>query len=109
VSESSSPLLSSLLSPSSSSSPFKSSSSSPLYVHIRMHVLGPQFEIPVTVVRPETIKDGSPSWCLESDSNDKVVSFKPNERIRRFIVPPKGCTYIDAVIVDSRDKVNQIL
>jgi len=70
--------------------------------------LGPQFEIPITIVRPEVIPDQCSSWCLEnetdSDTDKKVVSFKPNERIRKFIVPPKGCTYIDAVLVDRRDK-----
>lgn len=75
--------------------------------------LGPQFQIPVTVVRPETIKDQTASWHLEMEKEEnanpsvpiidkKEISFLPGERIRRFIVPPKGCTFIDAVIVDRR-------
>ena len=75
--------------------------------------VGAQFEIPVTVVRPEVIPDQCSSWQLEMEDgartsgvdglrNKNEISFLPGERIRRFIVPPKGCTFIDAVLVDKR-------
>jgi tripeptidyl-peptidase II len=81
--------------------------------------LGPQFQIPVTVVRPETIRDQTSTWYFETDNvqsstpqsqvvDKRVISFLPGERIRRFIVPPKGCTFIDAVIVDRRAEQDQI-
>ena len=75
--------------------------------------VGAQFEIPVTVIRPETIPDQCSAWYLEmedgartcstdSSKSRREISFQPGERIRRFIVPPRGCTFIDAVIVDKR-------
>lgn len=57
---------------------------------------GPIFELPVTVVRPEVIPDGGVSLSVGE------LSFTPGERIRRFIVPPPGCTYVDCHIVDTR-------
>lgn len=75
--------------------------------------LGPQFRIPITVIRPEIITDQCPSYKVEMESkNDSGVpgsktdrsqlTFTPGERLRRFIVPPKGCTFIDAIITDCR-------
>ena len=82
--------------------------------------LGPQFQIPVTVVRSETIRDQTSTWHLEMDTvqsptpqsgvaDKREISFLPGERIRRFIVPPKGCTFIDAVIVDRRAEHEQLI
>lgn len=75
--------------------------------------LGPQFQIPITVIRPEIIADQCSSYKVEMESkNDSIVpgskpdknqlTFTPGERLRRFIVPPKGCTFIDAVVTDCR-------
>ena len=78
--------------------------------------LGPQFQIPITVVRPEIIPYQCPSYRMEmvnikstgvsgvpTSNTDKCnLTFTPGERMRRFIVPPRGCTFIDAVITDSR-------
>ena len=78
--------------------------------------LGPQFQIPITVVRPEIIPYQCPSYRMEmvnkkntgvsgvpTSNTDKYnLTFSPGERMRRFIVPPRGCTFIDAVITDSR-------
>ena len=81
--------------------------------------LGPRFRIPITVVRSEKIPDRCCTWHLEMESEStaastslpraastrvlsREITFLPSERIRRFIVPPKGCAFIDAVIVDRR-------
>ena len=75
--------------------------------------LGPQFQIPITVVRPEIIAYQTPSYRIEMEGKKDVgvsvnntdksqLTFTPGERMRRFIVPPRGCTFIDAVITDCR-------
>ena len=77
-------------------------------------------EVPITVIKPIVIfpcswtedicssndivptrsstelTPGSNQWSLG------VVRLEPGERYRKFIVPPLGCTYIDAIITDSR-------
>ena len=57
---------------------------------------GAIIEIPVVIIIPEVIPTQVDSYNLG------VLDLKENERIRRFIVPPLGCTYIDACICDSR-------
>jgi tripeptidyl-peptidase-2 len=52
-------------------------------------------DIPITVIKPDMIPEGITS--LSCDYN-----LESSERYRRFIVPPTGCTYIDAVITDKR-------
>jgi hypothetical protein len=59
--------------------------------------LGPICSIPVTVTKPVVIPKGT------SEYNIGVLSFEPGCVERRFIVPPQGCQYIDAVIKDTRD------
>jgi hypothetical protein len=41
---------------------------------------------------------------LLPEADSKTLTFLPGERKRRFLVPPKGCTFIDAVIIDKRVK-----
>lgn len=56
--------------------------------------LGPMFVIPVVVVKPEVVT--ATHYSLGQ------LSLAPNERYRRFIVPPKGTQYVDAIIRDTR-------
>jgi hypothetical protein len=71
--------------------------------------VGPAVVIPVTVVRPEVVPDRCSVYQMKmstgsgSGSGDlSVLSFTPGQRLRRFIVPPKGSTFVDVVIVDKR-------
>jgi hypothetical protein len=72
--------------------------------------VGPAVVIPVTVVRPEVVPDRCSVYQLkmssgsgkESTGDLNVLSFTPGQRLRRFIVPPKGSTFVDVVIVDRR-------
>jgi len=57
---------------------------------------GPIFEVPITVVKPELILDGTTNL----DIGD--LNLVAAERCRRFLVPPKGCTFIDCTITDTR-------
>ena len=57
---------------------------------------GPIIKIPITVIRPVILQDGVTSYNL------RCLKFEPGERVRKFITPPRGCTYIDMVIRDPR-------
>ena len=61
-----------------------------------LYIIGPLFEIPVTVVKPEVMVPNTLSYEFG------VRSLASGERVRKFLVPPLGCTYIDAVIRDCR-------
>ena len=56
--------------------------------------IGPIFEIPVTIAKPIII--------TENVMDLGILSFRPSERIRRFISPPAGCSFIDCVVQDAR-------
>lgn len=56
--------------------------------------LGPIFSIPITVVKPEVIHTTEVSFG--------IMNLSPGERVRRFICPPLGCQFVDAVIKDIR-------
>lgn len=58
---------------------------------------GPVFEVCVTVVRPFIVPNGTTKKEL------KPLELKPNERFRKFLVPPPGCTLVEAIITDKRD------
>ena len=58
---------------------------------------GPIFEVPITVVKPELIPDGTTVLDLGE------YKLQPAERKRSFIVPPRGCTFIDCILRDTRD------
>jgi len=60
--------------------------------------LGCIFEIPVTIIRPEEIEQGTVSLNL----GVRTFSSKTESRAQRFLVPPPGCTFIDVVIEDKR-------
>ena len=55
------------------------------------------FKIPVTVVRPEVIAP-----LVVAHSLGTNLALPPTERIRRFLVPPPGCSFIDVVVNDRR-------
>lgn len=57
---------------------------------------GAVFKIPITVIRPEIPDNNATNYDL------KTMKFEPGERVRKFLVPPRGCTYIDMVIRDPR-------
>jgi tripeptidyl-peptidase II len=63
-------------------------------------------EVPITVLKPRVIpgfqSDAAPSEDLDTQVSLGPLSLEQGERFRKFIVPPIGCTYIDAVISDSR-------
>ena len=55
------------------------------------------FKIPVTVVKPEVI-----SPLVVSHNLGTNLELPPTDRVRRFIVPPPGCTFIDVILHDKR-------
>lgn len=55
------------------------------------------FKIPVTVVKPQVMAPLEVAHCLGTNLN-----LPPSERIRRFLVPPPGCSFIDVVVKDRR-------
>lgn len=57
---------------------------------------GPIFEVPVTVIKPDLVPDGT----INLDVGD--LNLIAAERHRRFLVPPKGCTFVDCIITDTR-------
>jgi hypothetical protein len=71
---------------------------------------GPLCTVPITVVKPEAIPPRCDTWHMETEalraSTDTAarrrLTLAPNERMRRFIVPPPGCQYVDCVIEDRR-------
>ena len=57
---------------------------------------GAIFEVPITVIKPEFISDGTTSFEFGT------LNLLPGERRRSFLVPPKGCTYVDCIVRDTR-------
>ena len=60
---------------------------------------GAIFEVPVVVIRPEEVQTADRTYTFGS------LDLQPGERVRRFIVPPAGCTFVDAVLKDTRNDV----
>lgn len=65
------------------------------------------FQVPITVVKSETIESSQLGAIEKSEQFDNsrslgIVSLSYGERFRKFLVPPLGCTFIDAIISDSR-------
>lgn len=61
--------------------------------------LGPVCSIPITVTKPNVLPNAT------TELNLGVMSFEPGHVERKYIVPPYGCQYIDAVIRDMRHEV----
>eukprot|EP01041_Mallomonas_annulata_P006918 gene6918-14055_t len=57
---------------------------------------GALFEVPVVVVKPEVIPPTNLTYSTG------ILDLQPSERIRRFIFPPPGTTFIDAILCDNR-------
>ena len=72
----------------------------------RYPTAGPLCTIPVTVVKPEVIPLRCDTWHMEMIGGEvasrRVLSFTPGERIRRFVVPPPGCHFVDCIVEDKR-------
>lgn len=60
---------------------------------------GSILEIPITVVKPEII----PDCCTVKKFG--TINLAPAERYRSFVVPPRGCSFIDCVITDCRQPI----
>jgi tripeptidyl-peptidase-2 len=64
------------------------------------------FQVPITVIKPEVVSLGdSNRLANERGLNVRAlgtIQLAAGERYRKFLVPPLGCTYVDAVITDSR-------
>mmetsp|Transcript_19090 Transcript_19090/g.31942 ORF Transcript_19090/g.31942 Transcript_19090/m.31942 type:complete len:1345 (-) Transcript_19090:227-4261(-) len=58
---------------------------------------GSVFKIPITIVKPEVIPAGVVSHSFGTD-----LHLPPTDRIRRFLVPPPGCSFIDVIVKDKR-------
>lgn len=56
------------------------------------------FKIPITVVKPEVIPPHVISHTLGTD-----LQLPPTDRVRKFLVPPPGCSFIDVVVKDRRN------
>ena len=71
---------------------------------------GPLCTVPITVIKPEAILPRCDIWHMETEalrtSADaaarRVLTLAPGERLRRFLVPPPGCQFVDVVIEDKR-------
>lgn len=59
-------------------------------------------EVPITVLKPQTVSGYVPEAQTDGSLSLGTLSLEQGERFRKFIVPPVGCTYIDALICDSR-------
>ena len=57
---------------------------------------GPVFEVPITVIVPEEIPPFMQQYRMG------VLTLPVTERLRKFLVPPPGCTFIDVHVVDQR-------
>ena len=57
---------------------------------------GSLFQITITVIIPEVMVERTTSLELGK------LTLAPGERLRKFIVPPRGCSYIDLLIHDPR-------
>lgn len=58
--------------------------------------IGPIFEFPITIIKPEAMGEHTTSFAIDTVVLDEA------QRYRRFIVPPRGCQFIDVVIRDAR-------
>ena len=63
---------------------------------------GSLFQIPITVIIPEVMVEGTTSLELGK------LTLAPGERLRKFIVPPRGCSYIDLLIHDPRQPARAV-
>lgn len=61
---------------------------------------GAIFEVPITVIVPMEIADGTVEMVLP------LLKLQSCERYRRFLVPPPGCTTIEATVYDRRNIIN---
>lgn len=63
------------------------------------------FQVPITVLKPQIVS-GFDAYGPRDDMDNSMslgtLSLEQGERLRKFLVPPLGCTYIDAIISDSR-------
>eukprot|EP00600_Ochromonadales_sp_CCMP1393_P004453 CAMPEP_0174964208 /NCGR_PEP_ID=MMETSP0004_2-20121128/5753_1 /TAXON_ID=420556 /ORGANISM="Ochromonas sp., Strain CCMP1393" /LENGTH=1471 /DNA_ID=CAMNT_0016212909 /DNA_START=2788 /DNA_END=7203 /DNA_ORIENTATION=+ len=72
---------------------------------------GAVFELPVTVIVPDTVNmtattsSSSSSATCGQELALPVVTLMPCERFRKFLVPPDGCTSIEATVRDRRLKL----
>lgn len=57
---------------------------------------GPVFELPVTVIVPEEIAPFTQQHRLGT------MTLPLTQRVRKFIVPPVGCTFVDVHVTDMR-------
>jgi len=61
------------------------------------------FEIPVTVARPISVAAGTTKAHLPLDGPiAEEMLLAPGERRRTFLVPPVGCTFMEAIVTDNR-------
>jgi len=58
--------------------------------------IGPIFEFPITIIKPEVVSEHTTSLAIDT------VALEEAQRYRRFVVPPRGCQFIDVVIHDAR-------
>ena len=63
---------------------------------------GTVLEVPITILKPQVVPGYAPEAETDGALSLGTLSLEQGERFRKFVVPPMGCTFIDAVICDSR-------
>lgn len=71
-------------------------------------------EVPITVLKPQVVEgyratQPASAQGLDPDNTLSLgtISLRQGERNRKFLVPPVGCTFMDAIISDARHAPNE--